>query len=923
MACPAARLAVHRSCAHARHATSLQAARSPVCSHACSRPLHNLATPSPPSALSKVVVERVRRIIAPVDSLDMSAAHAGGLGTWLARGPHVFLRGQKVFAKERAFSGWLGDGQRGAAARAEKGGGVSQRSDRGGKRGKPRENASRGGGGGRRDGAGRRGSTSSERAGKRGGRGRMDSIGGSWGEVGRREEWGEGKAQVGDRDREAVGRESARDNRPQGDGGHARGLEGGAEGDGEMGGEKVRGEAREHGDEWRGEGGKGRSGRGGRGNIIDEVAAAMEKPPARVILKRGRAALFASASPAPLVFSGAVDCVLGRPPPKAGDLVVLAARRGEQGRAGAKGEGDADGGGEAGEGGGGASGEWSRGVAVAWGVFNPTSMYRVRIMQTLSDAQRHPEAVLCMPSLLRLRLASSLNLRLLLGLSPLPCPAAASTQGAESTERSTRGGVAGATVDATGGGTNAFRLVNSEGDRLSGLIVDVYGERMVVASSAAWVEAHRPAIMQALSHLLPAASASTQECAEGVGDGGVAREGQGGSGLEGHERIVWRRSVEMLKEEGVVVEGGEGEGRRDNGGEKPADGEAFGGLESVAVEDGDEMLDDIDSSQEGKVERGATVAVDSGHQEVATVASGLPAQLPLLKAAFEDPSDDDRVKVMENGVGFWVAMASGQKTGFYSDQRDSRLFLRSLVASSLHGRGSSAVHNGLTPADATFNGDRDTGSQNATDGQSATSTSLSPAAAVDTGRAFPPSPLSAHRPLSRVLDLCCYSGGFAINAALAGASDVTAVDSSPSALSLAAANVVLNGLQPSAVRFERADISAFMQRAVAQQQQWDLVVLDPPKLAPTRKSLPRALHRYRRLNSLALRLVAPGGLLMTCSCSGAVSQQHLLLGILREAAASAGRQVTVVREAGAAPCHPIDPACPESTYLTNLLAFVH
>ncbi|CAI7816759.1 unnamed protein product [Closterium sp. NIES-54] len=450
---------------------------------------------------------------------------------------------------------------------------------------------------------------------------------------------------------------------------------------------------------------------------------------------------------------------------------------------------------------------------------------------------------------------------------------------------------------------------------------------MVVASSAAWVEAHRPSIVHALSHLLPAPGAHTRARLEGAGDGGAGREGQGASGLEEHERIVWRRSVEMLKEEGVVVEGGEGEGRRDNGGEKPADGKAFGELESAAAEEVDDgMTDGSESGQEGREERGAMLAVGTDHQEATTVQTDFPAHPPRLEAASESPSDSDRVKVMENGVLFWVAMASGQKTGFYSDQRDSRLFLRSLIASSLHGRGSSAAHNGLTRTDATCNGDRDTGSQNATDGQPSTSTSSSPsspATAVDTGRAFPPSPLSAHRRLSRVLDLCCYSGGFAINAALAGASDVTAVDSSPSALSLAAANVVLNGLPPSAVLFERADISAFMQRAVAQQQQWDLVVLDPPKLAPTRKSLPRALHRYRRLNSLALRLVAPGGLLMTCSCSGAVSQQHLLPGILREAAASAGRQVMVVREAGAAPCHPIDPACPEGTYLTNLLAFVH
>ncbi|CAI5465748.1 unnamed protein product [Closterium sp. Yama58-4] len=675
----------------------------------------------------------------------------------------------------------------------------------------------------------------------------------------------------------------------------------------------------------------------------------MEKPPPRVILKRGRAALFASASPAPLVFSGAVDCVLGRPPPKAGDLVVLAARRGEQARPGAKGEGDAEGGGEEGsDGGGGASGEWSRGAAVAWGVFNPTSMYRVRIMQTLSDAHRSCSRAdngqedqrdgECQSELLFVLLPSMCSpppplsrLFLLYKVSSLstqhPCAAGclritASAQGVDSTERSTQG----ATVEATGWGTNAFRLVNSEGDRLSGLIVDVYGERMVVASSAAWVESHRPAIVHALSHLLPAAAAHTQGCVDGVGDGGVGKEGQGPGESEGHERIVWRRSVEMLKEEGVVVQGGEGGGRTENGGEKLADGEAFGGLESAEVEEVDEMADGSDSGEEERLERGGTLAAGADQEEAATIAADLPAQPPLLEAVSEAPSDSDRVKVMENGVLFWVAMASGQKTGFYSDQRDSRLLLRSLVASSLLPPGSSSAHTDARDVTAASGGDGSSQTQThdlPSSAAAAATSSQSSSAVLTTRLPLSRSPVSAHRPLSRVLDLCCYSGGFAINAALAGAADVTAVDSSPAALSLAAANVALNGLPPSAVRFEHADITAFMQRAVAQQQHWDLVVLDPPKLAPTRKSLPRALHRYRRLNSLALRLVAPGGLLMTCSCSGAVSQQHLLPGILREAAAAAGRQVTVVREAGAAPCHPIDPACPESTYLTNLLAFVH
>lgn len=81
-------------------------------------------------------------------------------------------------------------------------------------------------------------------------------------------------------------------------------------------------------------------------------------------------------------------------------------------------------------------------------------------------------------------------------------------------------------------------------------------------------------------------------------------------------------------------------------------------------------------------------------------------------------------------------------------------------------------------------------------------------------------------------------------------------------------------------------------QAVAEGRQWDLVVFDPPKLAPNRKSLPRAMHKYRRLNAQALRLVAPGGLLMTCSCSGAMSQSGEFVPMLQASAGGwAGRPV--------------------------------
>jgi 23S rRNA G2069 N7-methylase RlmK/C1962 C5-methylase RlmI len=117
----------------------------------------------------------------------------------------------------------------------------------------------------------------------------------------------------------------------------------------------------------------------------------------------------------------------------------------------------------------------------------------------------------------------------------------------------------------------------------------------------------------------------------------------------------------------------------------------------------------------------------------------------------------------------------------------------------------------------------------------------------------------------------------------------------------------------------RADSSAFLSAANARGQQWRVVVLDPPKLAPSRRDLERALRKYWHLNAAALRAVRPGGFLVTHSCSGAVARApSLLQAVVCSAASHAGRQLVLVREGGAAADHPLHPSYPEGRYLTSL-----
>jgi len=172
--------------------------------------------------------------------------------------------------------------------------------------------------------------------------------------------------------------------------------------------------------------------------------------------------------------------------------------------------------------------------------------------------------------------------------------------------------------------------------------------------------------------------------------------------------------------------------------------------------------------------------------------------------------------------------------------------------------------------------------------------------------------LAANR---RVLDCCCYSGGFALNAALGGASQVLGVDSSAPAIERAQRNARLNNL----------DIATFANRTaedcLCEAEGFDFIILDPPKLAPTRRSLARAEQRYIKLNALALAALPARGTLLSFSCSDAVSPA-LLRAIIESAAARVGRTVTITRTFKAAPDHPYLANARYGNYLKGCLVEV-
>lgn len=169
----------------------------------------------------------------------------------------------------------------------------------------------------------------------------------------------------------------------------------------------------------------------------------------------------------------------------------------------------------------------------------------------------------------------------------------------------------------------------------------------------------------------------------------------------------------------------------------------------------------------------------------------------------------------------------------------------------------------------------------------------------------------------RVLDLCCNTGGFAVYAkTLGNASEVTGIDLDEQALELAKQNANLNQAK---VRFVQADLFTWLRDIHG--QQFDVVVLDPSKQTRDREAVGFALKRYMDMNKLALQAVAPGGVFLTCSCTGLISEAEFLE-TLRRAAWNAGRNAQIFRISGAAADHPFLVHVPEGRYLNAVFCRV-
>jgi len=213
------------------------------------------------------------------------------------------------------------------------------------------------------------------------------------------------------------------------------------------------------------------------------------------------------------------------------------------------------------------------------------------------------------------------------------------------------------------------------------------------------------------------------------------------------------------------------------------------------------------------------------------------------------------VTIREHGWKLTLDVAEGHKTGFYLDQRDNRKLF------------------------------------------------------ADTVRDFG---------LQRVLNCYCYTGGFSIAALAGGAAQVTSVDSSAPALARASAHVALNGFDPARHEALDADVNQTLRDAMKAGKSYDAIVLDPPKFAPTAAHAERAARAYKDINRLALRLLAPGGMLFTFSCSGGVGPE-LFHKIVAGAGMDAGVDGIIYARVAAAPDHPQTIVFPEGEYLKGLV----
>ena len=169
-----------------------------------------------------------------------------------------------------------------------------------------------------------------------------------------------------------------------------------------------------------------------------------------------------------------------------------------------------------------------------------------------------------------------------------------------------------------------------------------------------------------------------------------------------------------------------------------------------------------------------------------------------------------------------------------------------------------------------------------------------------------------------VLNAFCYTGGFGVSAGVAGASRVTHIDLSAPALEIARRNVEINGLPADANEFIEGNVFDHLRKFRDSRRTFDLIVLDPPKFVDSKSHLMAGCRGYKDINLLAMRLLRPGGILATFSCSGLVTPD-IFHKVVQDAAVDSGRDVQVIRRLQQAPDHPEGISFPEGLYLKGLL----
>jgi 23S rRNA (cytosine1962-C5)-methyltransferase len=171
-----------------------------------------------------------------------------------------------------------------------------------------------------------------------------------------------------------------------------------------------------------------------------------------------------------------------------------------------------------------------------------------------------------------------------------------------------------------------------------------------------------------------------------------------------------------------------------------------------------------------------------------------------------------------------------------------------------------------------------------------------------------------------VLDCFCFTGGFTINALAGGAKSVLSIDSSAEALALAKQNVELNNLPLEKTNFVEGDVFQLLRKFRDENRSFDMIILDPPKFAPTAAQVERAARAYKDINLLAFKLLHPGGILVTFSCSGGV-EAGLFQKIVAGAALDAGVDAQIIEHLSQGPDHPVALHFPEATYLKGLVCY--